>query len=63
MNTIEVQALESYFKTENEHWSGYALKSASRTSSRPTPGGRDPPHHPPNPPKNKHIHFNIFHLQ
>ena len=23
MNTKEVQALESYFKTENEHWNGY----------------------------------------
>lgn len=27
MNTKEVQALESYFKTENEHWNGYALKT------------------------------------
>jgi hypothetical protein len=26
MNTKEVQALESYFKTENEHWNGYAFK-------------------------------------
>ena len=26
MNTKEVQALESYFKTENEHWNGYALE-------------------------------------
>lgn len=25
MNTKEVQALESYFKTENEHWNGYAF--------------------------------------
>lgn len=23
MNTKEAQALESYFKTENEHWNGY----------------------------------------
>jgi len=27
MNTKEAQALESYFKTENEHWNGYALKT------------------------------------
>lgn len=27
MNTKEVQALESYFKTENEHWNKYALKT------------------------------------
>ena len=27
MNTKEVQALESYFKTENEHWNVYALKA------------------------------------
>lgn len=27
MNTKEVQALESYFKTENEHWNWYALKT------------------------------------
>ena len=27
MNTKEVQTLESYFKTENEHWNGYALKT------------------------------------
>lgn len=27
MNTKEVQALESYFKTENEHWNGHALKT------------------------------------
>lgn len=27
MNTKEVQAIESYFKTENEHWNGYALKT------------------------------------
>lgn len=27
MNTKEMQALESYFKTENEHWNGYALKT------------------------------------
>ena len=27
MNTKEIQALESYFKTENEHWNGYALKT------------------------------------
>jgi hypothetical protein len=27
MNAKEVQALESYFKTENEHWNGYALKT------------------------------------
>ena len=27
MNKKEVQALESYFKTENEHWNGYALKT------------------------------------
>jgi hypothetical protein len=27
MNTKEVQALESYFKTENKHWNGYALKN------------------------------------
>jgi hypothetical protein len=26
MNTKEVQALESYFKTENEHWNGYAFE-------------------------------------
>jgi len=27
MNTKEVQALKSYFKTENEHWNEYALKT------------------------------------
>ena len=27
MNTKEVQALESYFKTENEHWNVYAFKT------------------------------------
>ena len=27
MITKEVQTLESYFKTENEHWNGYALKT------------------------------------
>lgn len=27
METKEVQALESYFKTENEHWNKYALKT------------------------------------
>ena len=27
MKTKELQALESYFKTENEHWNGYALKT------------------------------------
>jgi predicted ATPase len=27
MNTKEAQALESYIKTENEHWNGYALKT------------------------------------
>jgi len=27
MNTKEVQALESHFKTENEHWNKYALKT------------------------------------
>jgi predicted ATPase len=27
MNAKEVQALESYFKTGNEHWNGYALKT------------------------------------
>lgn len=26
MNTKEVQTLESYFKTENEHWNGYAFE-------------------------------------
>lgn len=26
MKTKEVQALESYFKTENEHWNGYAFE-------------------------------------
>lgn len=26
MNTKEVQSLESYFKTENDHWNSYALK-------------------------------------
>jgi hypothetical protein len=26
MNIKEVQALESYFKTENEHWNGYAFE-------------------------------------
>jgi len=26
MNTKEVQELESYFKTENEHWNGYAFQ-------------------------------------
>jgi hypothetical protein len=26
MNTKEVQVLESYFKTENEHWNGYAFE-------------------------------------
>jgi hypothetical protein len=27
MNSKEVQGLERYFKTENEHWNGYALKT------------------------------------
>lgn len=27
MNKEQVQKLESYFKTENEHWNGYALKT------------------------------------
>lgn len=27
MKTKEVQALDSYFKTENEHWNDYALKT------------------------------------
>ena len=27
MNTKETQTLESYFKTENEHWNDYALKT------------------------------------
>lgn len=27
MNTKEIQTIESYFKTENEHWNGYALKT------------------------------------
>ena len=27
MNTKQVQALETYFKTENEHWNRYALKT------------------------------------
>lgn len=27
MNKEQVQELESYFKTENEHWNGYALKT------------------------------------
>ncbi len=27
MNTKEIQAIESYFKTENEHWNSYALKT------------------------------------
>jgi hypothetical protein len=26
MNTKEIQALENYFKTENEHWNGYAFE-------------------------------------
>jgi hypothetical protein len=26
MKTKEIEALESYFKTENEHWNGYAFK-------------------------------------
>jgi hypothetical protein len=26
MNTKEARALESYFKTENEHWNGYAFE-------------------------------------
>jgi hypothetical protein len=26
MQTKEIEALESYFKTENEHWNGYAFK-------------------------------------
>jgi vacuolar-type H+-ATPase subunit I/STV1 len=26
MNTKEIKALESYFKTENEHWNGYAFE-------------------------------------
>ena len=25
MNTKEIKALESYFKTENEHWNGYTF--------------------------------------
>lgn len=31
MNTKEVQALESYFKTENEHWSSYPKHSKNLT--------------------------------
>jgi hypothetical protein len=27
MKAKEIEALESYFKTENEHWNGYALKT------------------------------------
>lgn len=27
MKTKKIEALESYFKTENEHWNGYALKT------------------------------------
>ena len=27
MNTKEIQTIESYFKTENEHWNSYALKT------------------------------------
>lgn len=27
MNTNDAQTLESYFKTKNEHWNGYALKT------------------------------------
>ena len=27
MNTKEIESIESYFKTENEHWNGYALKT------------------------------------
>jgi hypothetical protein len=27
MKTKEIEGLESYFKTENEHWNGYALKT------------------------------------
>ncbi len=27
MNTKETKALESYFKTKNEHWNNYALKT------------------------------------
>lgn len=26
MNTKEIESLESYFKTENEHWNGYAFE-------------------------------------
>ena len=26
MKTKEIEALESYFKTENYHWNGYAFK-------------------------------------
>lgn len=26
MKTMEIEALESYFKTENEHWNGYAFE-------------------------------------
>ena len=27
MNTKEIESVERYFKTENEHWNGYALKT------------------------------------
>jgi hypothetical protein len=27
MNTNEIESIESYFKTENEHWNEYALKT------------------------------------
>ena len=26
MKTKEIESLESYFKTENEHWNGYAFE-------------------------------------
>ena len=26
MKTKEIESLESYFKTENEHWNGYTFK-------------------------------------
>lgn len=34
MNTKEIQALESYFKTENEHWNGYALKTIRKAMEK-----------------------------
>ncbi len=30
METKELQTLENYFKTENEHWNSYALKTISK---------------------------------